>query len=127
VFQFRPVLEVVEETKDQIILREKPHRVSGTLFCVAGLLAGIGVGAVWRAHHDPVELVLFGCLALYFWAPGLYALLQSTLTVSRLRETLCVERRLTLLSRYSSLSGQAGVLNECLGTSRHGKGAPPAY
>ena len=32
------------------------------------------------------------------------------------------KHRLTLFSQYASLGGQAGVLNEYLRTSRHGKG-----
>ena len=89
----RHCLENIEETKDQIILREKTRRARGTFFCVAGVLVGIGIGATWRAHHNPFELFLLGCVALYLYAFGLYALIHTTLTVSRGKGTLRVERK----------------------------------
>jgi hypothetical protein len=87
----------MEATKDQIILREKPHPHRGALFCALGIVAGIGVGSAWAAHHDLVELILFSCFSVYLWACGLYALIQTTITANRRKGTLRVERKLGVL------------------------------
>jgi len=100
----RDALESVEQTKDQIVLREKPHYLFGIFFCSLGLLPfGLGVRDAWFAH-DLSKLAFGGFLCACFLALALYASVESTFYVSRVLGAIRVTRRLIWLTFERSYS-----------------------
>jgi len=89
----RTCLENIEETKDQIILREKPHYLFGTAFCALAVFFGSYTRSSWTSHNLPESLVI-SCFPLFAGAMGLYGSVQSTLKANHKEGTLRVERKL---------------------------------
>ena len=100
----REALEWVEQTKDQIVLREKPHYLIGIFFCsMALIMIGFGFRDA-RVTPDPIKTVFDGFLCACFLALALYASVESTFYLSRVLGTLRVTRRLIWLTFERSYS-----------------------
>jgi hypothetical protein len=82
-------LETVEETRDLLTLREKPHLFIGLGFCVFSLLP---VALLVRSPRIGLLGAVVPCA--WFLFLGLYASVESTFLVSRAAGTLRVKRRL---------------------------------
>lgn len=90
-------LDVLEDSKERIVLRERPHRGLGALFCLCGLslLALIALRSP-RPGQAGLLTVIVG-FGLGFLSFGVFCLVESTISVSREWGELWIRRRIVFL------------------------------
>jgi hypothetical protein len=93
----RKRLDVLEDSREKIVLREKPHHVLGAVFCVCGLaMLGLIVSQRPRPGQGViVTVIIFAGLALLSF--GIFCLVESTISVGMESRELSVRRRIGFL------------------------------
>lgn len=100
--EVRRRLDVLEDSRQRIVLRERPHRALGTVFCLCGfsLLALIAL-----RRPQPGELVLPAAILIAGLAMisfGVFCLVESTIAVSLETRDLSVRRSIGWLKKKKS-------------------------
>ena len=90
----RQRLDVLEDSRERIVLRERPHRLLGTAFSLCGLalLSLLAFRAPQPGQNGLVTLVV--CAGLAFFSFGVFCLVESTITVGRESGELWIRRRI---------------------------------
>jgi hypothetical protein len=90
----RQRLEVLEDSKERIVLRERPHRALGTVFGLCGV-ALLSLLALRRPQPGQgVLLTLIVCAGLAFLSFGVFCHVESTIEVSLASRQLWIHRRI---------------------------------
>lgn len=95
--KIRRHLDVLEDSKARIVLREQPHRGLGAVFCLCGLsLLGLLALRTPRPGQG-LLLTLIVCAGFAFLSFGVFCLVESTITVSLEAGDLRIRRRIGFL------------------------------
>jgi hypothetical protein len=95
--KIRHRLDVLEDSRERIVLRERPHRGLGVVFCLCGLgLLGLRVFGSPRPGQGGLLTVMVG-FGLGFLSFGVFCLVESTITVSLESGELWIRRRIGFL------------------------------
>jgi hypothetical protein len=91
-------LDVLEDSKEKVVLRERPHLFLGAVFCLCGitLLALLALGAPRPGQGGLLTLIV--CAGLGFLSFGVFCLVQSTITVALDSGELWIRRRIGFLT-----------------------------
>jgi hypothetical protein len=90
----RQRLDVLEDSKQRIVLRERPHRGVGTVFCLCGLaLLSLLVLRKPQPGQGGLLTVMVG-FGLGFLSFGVFCLVESTITLSLASRELWIRRRI---------------------------------
>jgi hypothetical protein len=87
-------LDVLEDSKEKIVLRERPHRGLGAIFCLCGL--SMLSLLVWRKPQpgQGVLLTVMVGFGLAFLSFGVFCLVESTIGVTLESRELWIRRRI---------------------------------
>jgi hypothetical protein len=95
----RQRLDVLEDSKERIVLRERPHRWLGGVFCICGL-ALWGLLALRKPQPGQGALIaLIVCAGFAFLSFGVFCLAESTITVSLESGDLWIRRRIAWIKK----------------------------
>jgi hypothetical protein len=90
----RQRLDVLEDSKERVVLRERPHRGLGTIFGLCGLSLLSLLALRKPQPGQGVLLTLIVCAGLAFLSFGAFCLVESTISVSLASRELWIRRRI---------------------------------